>query len=86
MRVYLTGERHRAQPIHRLIVSPAAEIKNEEVPREWVSDQNEPVPITVEFAFGVAEVPTNMGKFLVSRGLAAKTQLILPRNAVLQGA
>lgn len=83
MRVYLTGERHRAQPTHRMFVSPAADIENEEVPRDWVDDRNEPVQIAIDFAYGLAEVPSPLGKYLVSRGLAAKTQLILPRTAAL---
>ncbi|MBM7045435.1 hypothetical protein [Rhizobium lusitanum] len=83
MRVYLTGSQHRAQPIHRMFVSPATDIQNEEVPRDWVNDQNEPVQIAVDFAYGVAEVPPSLGKYMISRGLVAKTKLILPHSAAL---
>lgn len=78
MRVYLTGERQKSQPVHRMLVAPAADLRGQEVPVDWVDDENTPVTLTVEFHFGVAEVDTGLGKYLVSRGLAARSKLILP--------
>lgn len=80
MRVYLLGEQYRAQPTHRMFVAPAADVRNEEIPADWVDDENNPVSIPVEFRFGEAEVPTNLGKFLVSRGLVARSRLFMPRR------
>lgn len=74
MKVYLTGG--SKAPSHRMHICPANDIKGE-VPAEWVTEHNEPLNIVVEFKHGVAEVPDNLGKYLISRGIARKTRLIL---------
>lgn len=74
MKVYLTGG--TKAPSHMMHVAPAADVKGE-VPAEWVNGDNEPLNFAVEFKFGVAEVADDLGKYLVSRGLARKSKLIL---------
>lgn len=74
MKVYLSGG--TKAPSHMMHVAPAADVKGE-VPAEWVNANNEPLNITIDFHFGVAEVPDDLGKYLLSRGLALKSRLIV---------
>lgn len=85
MFVYLITEAARQQPCHIMHVCPAADAEGREgaeAPSEWVSDNNEPLPFAVEFSYGKAEVPDHLGRYLVRRGLARKSGLILPQKAV----
>ena len=80
MRVYLntSGERPPI-PLHVMSVAPAAHMEGQgEMPLEWVGPDNKPLTITVEFIHGEANVPDNLGRYLVKHGLAKKTRLILP--------
>ena len=49
-----------------------------EVPVDWVDDENNPRQFTIEFTRGKAEVDDKIGKYLIDRGLAKKTKLIIP--------
>lgn len=77
MKVYYPGEKAQRQPSFIMCVAPAATVQNQEVPREWVDDLNNPVQFTIEFIFGAAEVSDSMGKYLYENGLVRKTQLIM---------
>lgn len=48
------------------------------MPSEFVTEKNDPLDIEVIFSFGMAEVPSNVGKYMLDHGLASKTQLIIP--------
>ena len=78
MKIYLSGERARLAPSHTVFVSPAAHLEGQEMPAEWVSEHNEPITLAVEFKYGVAEVPTNLGAYMLKYGMASKTKLIVP--------
>ncbi len=78
MLVYLQGEISSRKPAHSLFVCPAADIVGEECPADWLDAQGKPLTIEVEFKFGRAEVPSNLGAYLVKQGLAGKTRLIIP--------
>lgn len=84
MKVYYPGAKARLQQSFTMSVAPAATIQNQEVPVEWVDDQNNPVQFNVEFVYGEAEVPDALGRYLIENELARKTKLILPGDALAQ--
>lgn len=47
---------------------------------------NEPIMFTVKFENGVAEVPDNLGRYMIDKGLARKSRLILPPDAPIENA
>ncbi len=82
MKVYLSGGRAAAAREHIVYVSPAKHMQDlendSEMPSDWVSETNEPLTFPITFSFGEAEVPSNMGRYLLKYGLASKTRLIIP--------
>lgn len=80
MKVYLEGEKPRAQASFIMCVAPAAVAHNQEVPADWVDDKNNPVQFNIEFNYGEAEVDDSIGRWLVEQQLVKKTKLILPPN------
>jgi hypothetical protein len=78
MKVYLTGIRAAQAAEHVLYVAPAGHLENTEMPSEWVTEKNEPITMSVVFHHGAAEVPSNLGAYLVKFGFASKTRLIIP--------
>lgn len=67
---------------HTMYVCPAGDkdfVKGE-VPSDWVDDENKPKTFQVEFKRGKAEVDDNLGDYMIKRGLARKTKLILPED------
>ena len=70
MRVY-HEVRHKR---HTLIVSPGKEFTNVS---EWKDAQGNPLTLTVEFVAGVARVPDNLGDYLLDKGLAQSSPIIL---------
>ena len=84
MKIYIGGKA-RENPRHSMHVCPAADksfVKGE-VPTEWVNDLNEALTFSIDFAFGQAEVPDHLGRYLVDRGLAHKTPMFRPDEARL---
>lgn len=86
MKVYRTGERDPHRPSFFLFVAPAADVAAEDCPSEWKTADGKPLNIEVEFKFGCAEVPSNLGKYLIAQGLAHKSALIVANHAVAQAA
>jgi hypothetical protein len=89
MFVYLHGERFQ-DCSHRMAIAPAADpagLDGSDPPAEWLeADGETPRQYWVEFARGRAEVPSNIGSYLISRGLAHKRRwsgLILPPQGVV---
>lgn len=80
MKIYLSGERAQQSPSHLVVICPAGHLEGQEMPREWVDDHNNPVSLHVEFKFGVAEVPSNVGEYMLKYGMASKTKLIIPNG------
>lgn len=78
MRIYLTTERAKAAPSYPVHVAPAAEPEGADGPAAWRDEDGNPVTITVVFTHGRAEVEDALGRFMVARGYAARTNLILP--------
>lgn len=71
MKVY----KPESKGVHRLYVTPAHDAPDVS---EWKSAKGEPVMFTVEFVEGVATVPSNLGKYLIDRGLAQRSPIALP--------
>jgi hypothetical protein len=84
MKVYLTGEKARRQPVFFMSVAPAATVSNHEVPAHWVDDQNKPVQFNIEFAFGEAEVEDSIARYLLEHELVKKSKLLLPPLPTLE--
>lgn len=78
MRIYLTHERAKAAPSYTVHVAPAAEPEGADGPAAWRDGDGAPVTIAVTFTHGRAEVEDALGRFMVARGYAARTNLILP--------
>ena len=78
MRIYYRGEQRSAT--HTMFVSPASDPEGIKggVPAEWLGVDGQPILFTVSFVDGKAEVPASLGKFMIDRGLAKRTALILP--------
>lgn len=60
---------------HTLIVCPGQEFPNVS---EWRDAQGKPLTLTVEFRGGVARVPDNLGQYLLDKGLAQSSPILLP--------
>lgn len=77
MKIFLPAARVGA---HTMYVAPAAEDPSAGVPEWWtVKDNGDRVPLSmpVRFVNGMAEVPDNLGRFLINRGHARKTRPLL---------
>ncbi len=82
MKIYLGGNAN-TKPKHVVTICPAADsdfVKKSEVPVDWVNANNEPLTFRIEFSYGEASAPDSIGKYMIERGLANKTSLILPRG------
>jgi hypothetical protein len=77
MNVYLhEGARN---PEYRMHVAPGADGGSRETDSEWFEGDKgtgKPKQYQLVFKYGVLETDTKMGKYLVSRGLAHKSQLL----------
>ena len=73
MKVHYQGSSNN----HRMFVQPG--VQHPEV-SEWREGLNAPKLIEVLFVNGVADVPDNLGKYLVDNELAKKSRLLLPNK------
>ncbi|MDE2101960.1 MAG: hypothetical protein KGL39_32235 [Patescibacteria group bacterium] len=71
MKVYAHSDRPRTT----LFVSPG---KDHPENSAWVDKNHQPIMLTVIFNHGVADVEANFGRYLVAKGLASKSPIILP--------
>jgi hypothetical protein len=78
MKIYLNGERPSRAAHYVINVCPAGHLKDTECSSEWVTEANEPKTFPVEFVYGLAEVPPNLGQYMVKYGLAQRSRLIIP--------
>jgi len=81
MKIYNNGSKAAAMPSFFMSVSPARHLEGQEMPSEWVTDQNWPIDFQVEFKFGKAEVDKNLGEYMIKYGLASRSKLIIPAKA-----
>jgi hypothetical protein len=83
MIVYRTGAKEAQQAVFLMTVCPARHLEGQEMPHEWVNEKNEPIDMKVEFNYGRAEVPKQLGEYLIKYGLASRTKLITAINTAL---
>jgi len=76
MHVYLTGSKERKNPSHVLYVAPAAMMKAEDAAAEWKDHDGKSLTLPIEFKFGRAEVPSNLGEWMIATGTAHRTNLV----------
>lgn len=75
MKVYLPGG---SMASTRVYVQPGKEFPN----ADFLDPQGNPRLLTVEFKRGVARVESNLGDYLVDKGHAQRTRLILANTAI----
>jgi hypothetical protein len=83
MKIFISGEKPRAQASFIMSVAPAATVQNEEVPAHWVHQEGDkivPVQFMIEFIYGEAEVEDSVARYLIEQGLAKKSNLLLPNQ------
>jgi hypothetical protein len=51
--------------------------------QDWMDAEGKPKLIQVSFKDGVAEVPNDLGRYMIDRKLANKTAIILPTQGGL---
>jgi hypothetical protein len=78
MRVYLAGELSSRKRSSSVYVCPASDMRKADCPTDWLDEAGKPRNFEVEFAFGRADVASNLGEYLIRQGLAQKTSLIIP--------
>lgn len=82
MYVYLTGAKERANPNHILRVCPGVLVPKNEVPEEWM-ENGEFKKFEISFIHGRASVDEALGKLLIEKGIAQKTNLIRRTGSTL---
>ena len=80
--VYLTGAKERGNPSHILRVCPGALVPKNEVPAEWMED-GEFKKFELNFVHGRCSVDEQLGKLLIEKGIAQKTNLIRRTGSTL---
>lgn len=80
--VYLTGAKERANPNHILRVCPGVLVPKNEVPEEWM-ENGEFKKFEISFIHGRASVDEALGKLLIEKGIAQKTNLIRRTGSTL---
>ena len=68
---------------HTFIVCPGGHLSEEECPDsfwEGKGEKRSPKTFHVKFVFGKAEVNDELGKYMISSGLASKSKLVMPNQ------
>lgn len=78
MKVYLHSDRAEKTDTYPMHLAPAADssFKQGEVPSDWLNADGGAKQISINFAYGVAEVPDELGKYMIARGLAQRSRLL----------
>lgn len=78
MRIYLHSDRAEKSATYPMHLSPASDvgIVQGEVPSDWKNPDGSAKQITIDFVYGAADVPHELGKYMVERGLANKSRLL----------
>lgn len=85
MHVYLNGAKERRNPSHMMYVQPANMVRAAERPEEWVNPDGTAKDFHIEFKYGRAEVPENLGRLLIATGHAKATNLVRATGGSLLG-
>ena len=73
MKVYLDS----LSPKHVMFVTPGREFPNS----QWCHADGTPRMLSVEFKFGVAEVDRGLARYMIDKGFAKRSPIILPQGA-----
>lgn len=80
MKIYLHSESAEKSAQYPLIVSPAGDqefVTAEDAKNKgWFNAKGDAIQYQVDFVYGVAEVETSLGRYMVDRGLAHKSRII----------
>lgn len=79
MRVFLHSDNAERQRNYTVTVSPAGDtdfVAPADVLKEWALADGRPKQIEVHFKFGAADVPDELGKYMVAREIAHRTRLL----------
>lgn len=84
MIIYLHGSPDKL-PVadHTVIVAPAGHLPKEFEAASWWDDTGEkrkPLQFNVVFHYGEAEVPDDLGRYMVAAGLAMKHRLVIANS------
>ncbi len=66
-----------------LMVAPAALMDAASAPSEWKDKDGKPVRFDIVFTDGMAEVPGNLGNWLIENGYVHKSRLIRAARQLL---
>lgn len=78
MRVYLHSDNAEQQSRYVVTISPAGDtdfVASADVIKDWTFADGRPKQFEVIFAYGVATVADEIGKYMVARGIAHRTRL-----------
>lgn len=79
MKVYLHSDRAERSASYPMHLAPAADaifVADGESPKEWTNADGSAKQISIDFSFGVVEVPDSLGRYMVARGIAHKSRLL----------
>lgn len=77
MKVYLPH--YEGKPSHNIFVQPGTHHKVS----DWMDENGKPKMFVVTFKFGCAEVPDNLGQYMLDNELAQATRIIIPDRKAL---
>lgn len=79
MKIYLHSDRAEKSKVYPMHLAPAADslfVSDGEAPQSWKNADGSAKQIEVNFSFGSAEVPDELGRYMVARGIAHKSRLL----------
>jgi len=74
MKIYLPEKLN--SPSHTVYVQPGCEFPVS----DWMDDEGKPRMFSVAFRFGCAEVPDNLGGYMLDKQLAKRSPILLPTD------
>jgi len=73
MKIYLQSQKAYLGQ-HNFFITPG---KEHPETKEFFDEQGNPLQIPVQFNYGMAEVPDNIGRYLIKKELASKSKILL---------
>ena len=79
MRIYLYSDAAEKAARYVVTIAPAgdAEFVGNHVPAEWKLADGRPKQFEIVFSYGVAEVPDDLGRYMVKREIAHRRNRVL---------
>lgn len=79
MKVYLHSTRAEASKVYPMHLAPADDVlfvSNGDSLDSWKNQDGTAKQIEINFAYGAAEVPDELGNYMIARGIAHKSRLL----------